>query len=449
MKIAFCITCKGRLPHLKITLAKNIQDNPNPNAIFVLLSYNSTDGLDEFIKENFQNELNSGKLVYYQNKDAIQFKMAHAKNMVHRLGINEGADILVNLDADNFTGEDFANYIEDFFERTKKDPQEIFLWSRMLHGKMARGISGRIVVAKNAFLVSGGYNEKYENHSPDDKDFNLRLRRLGYCAQEIDSKFLLAVNHTDKLRFREYPEAENIQYEICQVSRVVNNGNVGCGIVFRNFNSNSIILKIIPTRIFGIGIHKTATTSLYNAFKILGFKAGHWENAHWAKAVWNEVNNLGKSISLERFYTICDIPISQLYKQLDLVYPNSKFVLTIREESDWIESIKNHFDSKINPFQKTWDQDPFTHKIHLYIYGRKKFDKEIFLSAYRKHNAEVIEYFKDRPNDLLIMNMNKKNEWKELCNFLDVKIPLEDYPVKNKSIENILIIKEKYEDYYK
>ena len=201
MKVAFCITCKGRLPHLKVTLPQNINNNIDSNVIFILLSYGFTEGLDEFIKTNFQHELNTGKLIYYQYKDGNQFKMAHAKNMAHRLGVLEGADILVNLDADNITGNGFTEYITQIFERCHKDPQEPFLWSRMVHGKMPRGVSGRIVVSRNTFLTSGGYDEKYEKHSPDDKDFNLRLRRLGYCAQEIDARFLLGTTHNDKIRF--------------------------------------------------------------------------------------------------------------------------------------------------------------------------------------------------------------------------------------------------------
>ena len=46
----------------------------------------------------------------------------------------------------------------------------------MVQGILPRGITGRIIVTRNAFLVTGGYDEKYENHSPDDKDFNMRLR---------------------------------------------------------------------------------------------------------------------------------------------------------------------------------------------------------------------------------------------------------------------------------
>jgi hypothetical protein len=431
MKIAFCITCKGRLPHLKVTLAKNILDNAGANSVFVLLSYGSDGELDDFIKANFRDAIEAGKLAYYQHKDATKFKMTHAKNMAHRCAILEEAGVLVNLDADNIAGEGFADYLDELFERTKSDPQEIFLWSRMIKGAMPRGVSGRIAVSRNAFLISGGYDEKYEKHSPDDRDFNVRLRRLGYCAQEVDGGFLSCIPHTDKLRYREYPDAPDAVYQICQISRVVNNGNIGCGAVFRNFDAVPIILSRIPTRIFGIGMHKTATTSLHNAFEILGFKSGHWENAHWAKAVWTEMSHIGKSLHLERFYALSDIPVSQLYRELDQAYPNSKFILTVRDEEDWLHSVKNHFDGDVNLFQKVWDKDPFTNKMHSQIYGRKKFDAAVFLSAYRRHNADVMDYFKGRPDDLLIMDMSKKQGWKELCLFLNAAIPSQGYPMKN------------------
>jgi len=77
----------------------------------------------------------------------------------------------------------------------------------MVRGELSRGISGRIAVTRQAFLKAGGYDEKYQTWSPDDKDFNARLRRLGYAGLEIDPQFLLAVNHNDKMRFREYKHA--------------------------------------------------------------------------------------------------------------------------------------------------------------------------------------------------------------------------------------------------
>lgn len=437
--IVFCTTCKGRAYHIEQTLPRNLTDNEDfADAKFVLVDYNSPDHLSEYVKNNHQDALDTGRLVFYQLRGVDKFKMAHAKNLSHRLAISEGADILVNLDADNYTGRGFAKYVNDKFNMTKQDPQETIMWSRMSvdeHGnKPPRGISGRIVVSKDAFLISGGYDEKYEKHSPDDKDFLIRLRRLWYCAQEIDRRFLLAVPHNDKVRFREYPEAQfeltQQDYQVDKVNRVVNYGNIGCGAVYRNFCSTPTIVAPIPTRIFGIGMHKTGTTSLHCAFEHLGYRSAHWVDAHWAKAVYQEMVGLNRSLSLERYYAMSDLPFPLLYKQIDTAYPNSKFILTIRNENSWLESVEKHWNPKYNKFRNTWKNDPFTDKVHQLLYGQKHFDKEVMLNRYRQHNAEVMEYFKTRPNDLLVLDIDTNENWKNLCNFLSVPIPNIDYPHK-------------------
>lgn len=438
MKIVFCITCKGRTAHIKKTLAQNISDNPGANVVFVLLDYNDGGELAYHIQNTCQEHIQSGKLVYYQYRESVAFRMAHAKNMAHRLGILNGADILVNLDADNRTGQGFAEYIEEYFTRTKNDPQEIFLWSRMIKGELKRGVTGRIACSKNAFLISGGYDERYTTYSPDDKDFEARLRRLGYCAQEVDKRFLNAVYHDDETRFKEYPHLlqggswlAKLPYDICCISphnRVVNCGRIGCGIVFKNFCEVAIEIKPVPTRIFGIGFSKTATTSLAEALRILGLHSGHWENPRWARQIWADILHMGSSGTLEKYYALTDLPLALIYKELDEAYPNSKFILTVREEVGWLRSIQNHFKHETNPFRKDWENDAFTHRLHQELYGRKSFDLDVFLARYRRHNAEVMEHFKHRPESLLVMDMGHKNHWERLCRFLDMPLPACDYP---------------------
>jgi len=66
----------------------------------------------------------------------------------------------------------------------------------------------------------------------------------------------------------------------------------------------------MPTRIFGIGMHKTGTTSLDAAFCILGFKSAHWPSANWAKTVWREMTREGKSVTLEKHYAAFQAPIA-------------------------------------------------------------------------------------------------------------------------------------------
>jgi hypothetical protein len=405
-----------------------------PNAKFVLLNYASPDHLDNYLSGNQMDAIESGKLVVYKTPEPGPFKMAHAKNMAHRLGIMEGGDILVNLDADNYTGPGFARYLAEKFQEAGE--HEIFLWSRMISDgpdRLPRGINGRIAVTREAFLNAGGYDEQYATWSPDDKDFNLRLRRLGYTAQEIDRKYLDAILHNDKMRFKEYRHVSTHhgedQLETIGDSdaTIANYGKIGMGTVYKNFSTEPMQVESIPTRIFGIGLHKTATTSLHYALNILGYQSAHWKSAHWAKTIWEEMLAYGRSVMLERSYALSDLPIPLLYEKLDKAYPGSKFILTIRNEYAWLRSVRKHW-SPQNKFRSAWDTDPFTHKIHKALYGQKGFDEAIFLERYRRHNAEVMHYFRDRPWDLLVMDMQSGAGWRELCGFLRKPIPMVEYP---------------------
>jgi hypothetical protein len=390
-----------------------------------VVDYNSGDDMSERIWEDFQAEMDSGKLLYVRYWGDHPFRMAHAKNMAHRAGIAIGGDILVNLDADNFTGPDFDEYIAQQMEET-----DTFSYAEMIKGVLPKGISGRIACTKDQFLLVGGYDEKYETYSPDDKDFKARLIRLGFQPKAIDPSFLNAIRHNDKMRFKEYPHAADADAEdfaIDQHNRVVNYGNIGCGRVTINFETEAALIPL-PTRIFGIGMHKTATTSLHHAFQIMGYKSAHWNNAHWAKKIWTEMTTEGRSRTLEQNFALCDMPIPNLYKELDKAYPNSQFILTIRPENDWIESVRKHWDPDLNPQRAYWNQDPFTNFIHKQTYGQKGFNAELFLAKYRQHNDEVKAHFSGRSDQLLVMT---KTEWPLLCGFLHEPIPDEPYPSRN------------------
>jgi hypothetical protein len=199
--------------------------------------------------------------------------------------------------------------------------------------------------------------------------------------------------------------------------------------VYKNFGSDPIELDPVPTRVFGIGMHKTATTSLHRAFQILGFDSLHWGKGE-APMIWYEMNATGRSQTIDRYYSVCDMPIPLLYKQLDAAYPGSKFVLTIRDGDKWLASVKRLWDPRYNPTRHLWNVYPISHKLHYALYGRKDFDPIVFMKRYRRHNHEVREYFKDRPSDLLVMNMSAGDGWDKLCPFLGMQVPSMPYPLE-------------------
>ena len=166
MNVVFCTTCKGRTQHLEKTLPKNMHDNPN--AKFVLVDYGSQDHLQDWLRENQPHW--EEQLTVYSYIGYHPFKMAHAKNMAHRCAMLEGADVLVNLDADNFTGPGFVSYLD----HNMTEFPGSFMWARMIkddEGRLPRGISGRIAVSKHAFLNAGGYDEKFDTWGPDDMGY--------------------------------------------------------------------------------------------------------------------------------------------------------------------------------------------------------------------------------------------------------------------------------------
>jgi hypothetical protein len=453
-KVVFCTTCKGRAQHIKETLPINIANNPNSK--FVLLDYSSDDDLIPYLKQNHRSDISSKKLVVYTFRTKDPFHVAHAKNMVARLGILEGADLLVTLDADNFTGPRFEEFIVDKF----REPG-IFLcpnyeqirslsWAEESKRPL-RGFAGRLAVRTQDFIKAGGYNEVYNTWRGEDIDFNARMQRMGYTIRHIDNSYLGTIPHNAQMRFKEYPHAKQFQFEGAwkiegkHNDTVVNFGQIGVGTVYKNFSSKPIKLRALPTRIFGIGLHKTATTSLHKAFQILGFDSLHWGTGE-APLIWQEMNTEGKSKTLERYYALSDLPIPVLYQKLDKAYPGSKFILTTRDEQKWLKSVEGLWDEKRNPTRSLWDIYPFSNRIHTVLYGQQNFDPVVMLDRYRCHNAEVKEYFKNRPQDLLVLDMEKVDPWPILCRFLGESTPSISYPKEYITAEILEYFKSKDSD---
>lgn len=441
MRIAFCTTCKGRAQHVKLTLSKNITDNADyDDCVFIVLDYGSRDDLIPYLKANHQTDIDRGRLVVYSLAHDGPFRMAHAKNVAHRLGILHGAAILVNLDADNYTGKGFARYVSNEFSQVG---DRGYLRGRMVKGFMPRGISGRIIVTTKAFLKVGGYDERYADWGPDDWDFSARLRRLDYEPFDIPVQFLSGHNHSERVRFRDYPHAKvhfehYARAEACAITEsdatVANFGQVGCARLWRNFDpADAVDLEPIATRIFGIGMHKTGTVSLNTALGMLGLDSAHWLGPWWARDIYDQVmSGNGRSNTLERSYAVSDLPLPLIFREIDRAYPGSKFILTMRNEADWLRSVETHW-SGANEWHGTWKRDCFTNHCHSLLYGRASFDRETMLTRYWRHNFEVMEHFKDRPDDLLVLNIDSKLKWPPLCHFLRFPVPDVPYPHFNRS----------------
>ena len=186
---------------------------------------------------------------------------------------------------------------------------------------------------------------------------------------------------------------------------------------------NSGIVKALHSnKVFCIGFHKTGTTSLGVALSMLGYKVAGAMGVRDSHIAVN-VMTLASRVAVDHD-AFQDNPWPIIFREMDQRFPGSKFVLTVRDPDLWIDSVIRHFGNKETEMRK-W----------IYGVGSPVGNENIFLDRYRAHQRDVINYFADRPNDLLVMDLRAGDGWNKLCPFLGHAVPAHPFPHMNKSTD--------------
>jgi hypothetical protein len=168
-------------------------------------------------------------------------------------------------------------------------------------------------------------------------------------------------------------------------------------------------------KVFGIGLSRTGTHSLGSALSTLGFRSVHFpcDNAtreeiyrHFAAGA----GSLRLSL-LDLVDAIVDTPVTCVYKALDRCYPGSRFILTTREMASWLRSCERYWSQTLRPSLAPDSTNPYHQYVQFVnrrIYGTERFDAELFERAYRRHLADVQHHFRDRPSDLLVIDIPRR-----------------------------------------
>ncbi len=193
--ISFCTACMDRLHHLQQTLPQNLADNQDYDRLeFVVLDYNSSDGLEDWVGEHLTEALQSGRLKVFRTPEPKAFHHSHARNLAFRQAAGE---ILCNVDADNFTGPGFARYVDQRFATLER---AFLAVDRELQDRFPASF-GRICVRRRHFLESAGYDEAMAGYGWEDIDFCARLTRLGLEFLTIDDdRYLRYLEHGQQER---------------------------------------------------------------------------------------------------------------------------------------------------------------------------------------------------------------------------------------------------------
>lgn len=248
-------------------------------------------------------------------------------------------------------------------------------------------------------------------------------QQKSYLFHILTCQILLALN--DKTGFIQYFDKNRLEMKthfhfkfLLKIRKAYNNPN------FPDYEAQ---------KIFGIGLSRTATSSLENALNILGFATVHW---------WNPIT---REIISDKDYLLfdafTDITSSYNFETLYHTFPNSTFIYTTRKVDSWEKSITNHYSKQrdlINPADliETHAKNrmggiPGQIEANLYA------NHSTWADAYRAHDKRVRHFFSNKPSHrFLEINICDGEGWEQLAPFLSKQLPNSPFPNKNKGFNH-------------
>lgn len=145
-------------------------------------------------------------------------------------------------------------------------------------------------------------------------------------------------------------------------------------------------------KIFVIGFNKTASTTFHHLFLKVGLDSHH--STDWEK---NDAINIAQCFSDGDAHIKETHPIN--FKKLEARYPESLFILNVRELESWLLSRAKH-GMWVMKENSIFNWPPTIEEYQSWI------SKRIY------HHNNVLNYFKDKSEKLLIVNTDN-NKWIE------------------------------------
>ena len=203
-------------------------------------------------------------------------------------------------------------------------------------------------------------------------------------------------------------------------------------------------------KVFCIGRNKTGTTSMARAFRELGLVVGVQSLAERLLHDWARRD-------FRRLFLYCytaqafqDVPFSLpfTFQALDQRFPGSKFILTVRDSPEqWYESLTRFYAARFGhghtPTLEDLKAAVYVYPGFLYEANRllhstpadDPYNKDMLIAEYNAHNNAVLEYFRHRPGDLLVLNVAEPGAYDKLCDFLGKPRTGRAFPWENKTAD--------------
>jgi hypothetical protein len=201
-------------------------------------------------------------------------------------------------------------------------------------------------------------------------------------------------------------------------------------------------------KVFCIGYNKTGTTTVEQVLSDLGYRMPNQAKQESLTVEEMFKGNYKPLISLcKKYDAFQDMPFSQsvTYAILDALFPGSKFILNVRDSDEWFESLtrfhlKGVMNSggidKLDDFSESTykDKNVYLHKNYMYNITKRHavkvednkveydwslvYNKDYRTDRYERRNREIISFFRERPEQLLVIDITKEKDNSKIVKFL-------------------------------
>ena len=154
---------------------------------------------------------------------------------------------------------------------------------------------------------------------------------------------------------------------------------------------------------------RTGTTSICLTMLDLGYRVAH---TAYTKA------------SINSAQVIANVPIFSHYREIDIQFPHSRFILLERNLNQWIPSIQRLLNRLlVNIISESGGHFPLLKESYdriFYPLSRETInDRAHIRRCYERHQIDIFNYLKDKNNNFITIDVGKVEDYNKLLIFLN------------------------------
>ncbi len=201
-------------------------------------------------------------------------------------------------------------------------------------------------------------------------------------------------------------------------------------------------------KVFCVGFNKTGTTSLAVALRELGFVVGHQRRAEQLadRCYPHDLAPLLRYCRTAQAFQDAPFSWPDTFRALDAAFPGARFVHSVRDDPDqWARSLHR---AHARDFGRD-GRPPTADALRAVPYVRPGFlarmlrafgapdddpyQVEALRRGYERHRDAVRAHFAARPDDLLVVNVARAEDYRRFTDFLGVRPARAAFPWENRT----------------